>query len=128
MQIILFSKCASVWTAASFRRALRSSRGFSVFQSVRKEDLHVLQRTILSPPPALLTIFTAHLTHLVVRKGGSEITLRSCKIIKHISYLKLKKLKPTFMRLFIGEMYKIEILREEEGNKYRMWVEEEKRK
>lgn len=104
MQIILFSKCASVWTATSFRRALRSSRGFSVFQSVRKEDLHVLQRTILSPPPpVLLTIFTAHLTHLVVRKGGSEITLRSCKIIKHISYLKLKKLKPTFMRLFMGK-------------------------
>lgn len=32
------------------------------------------------------------------------------------------------MRLFVGEMYKIGILREEEGNKYRMWVEEEKGK
>lgn len=55
------------------------------------------------PPTALLTIFTARLTHLVVRKERSEITLRSCKIIKHISYLKLKKLKPTFLRLFVGK-------------------------
>lgn len=52
------------------------------------------------PPTALLTIFTARLTHLVVRKERSEITLRSCKIIRHISYLKLK---PTFLRLFVGK-------------------------
>lgn len=99
MQIILFSKCASVWTAASFRSALCSSRSFKVSFSQLGSRTPCPAENHSLALPALLTIFTVHLTHLVVSKRCSEITLRSCKIIKHISYLKLKKIETYFYEI-----------------------------